>query len=172
MSAATPNSHHSQLERAGIFAPHHGLQYRKAEGDKVWEVSNGQVDTHTGYHSLPAAPKPLGAARKRGQTQRQFYKNLAEGRFTTTKCKDCGKLLYPPVAICSECLSENLVWVGIPKVGEVYAFTEILAGAPLQFQDKVPFVVAIVRFGNYPENGIQLSGTVFDASYDEMEVGA
>ena len=102
----------------------------------------------------------------------QFYKNLAEGRFTTTKCKDCGKLLYPPVAICSECLSENLVWVDIPKVGEVYAFTEILAGVPLQFQDKVPFVVAIVRFGNYPENGIQLSGIVFDASYDEMEVGA
>lgn len=33
-----------------------------------------------------------------------FYDNLKAGRFTTTKCKKCGHVMYPPRVVCPECL--------------------------------------------------------------------
>ena len=37
----------------------------------------------------------------------QFYNNLREGRFTTTKCKKCGHIAFPPGVICPGCWSES-----------------------------------------------------------------
>ena len=37
-----------------------------------------------------------------------FYENLKQGRFTTTKCKDCGHVAFPPRGvICPACYSET-----------------------------------------------------------------
>ena len=38
-----------------------------------------------------------------------FYENLKQGRFTTTKCKDCGNVSYPPRVICPSVLGEPRV---------------------------------------------------------------
>ena len=62
-----------------------------------------------------------------------FYDNLKEGRFTTTKCKDCGVRSFPPRVLCPECYSENMEWVDLPKEGTVLAVAEQLAGVPLGF---------------------------------------
>jgi uncharacterized OB-fold protein len=96
----------------------------------------------------------------------QFFKNLKEGHLTTTKCKKCGKLLWPPRIMCSECLSENLEWVDLGSEGELYAFTEIRLGAPLGFVEDVPFCVGIVRIG-----GLLISARIDDASYEELKIG-
>ncbi|MBO8182636.1 MAG: Zn-ribbon domain-containing OB-fold protein [Archaeoglobus sp.] len=100
-----------------------------------------------------------------------FYRNLAEGDLTTTKCKDCGKLNFPPVIVCPNCLSDNLEWVRIPEVGELYAFSVMALGVPAIIDGYAPFVVAIARFGNYPDEGIQISGIIFDSKYEELKIG-
>jgi len=96
----------------------------------------------------------------------QFFKNLKEGRLTTTKCKECGKLLWPPRIVCPECLSESLEWVDLGVEGELYAFTEIRLGAPLGFVEDVPFCVGIVRIG-----GLLISARIDDAKYEDLEIG-
>lgn len=96
----------------------------------------------------------------------QFFKNLKEGRLTTTKCNECGKLLWPPRIVCSGCLSENLKWVDLGIEGELYAFTEVRAGAPLGFEDDVPFCVGMVRI-----SGLLLSTLVDDAAYEDLKIG-
>jgi hypothetical protein len=101
----------------------------------------------------------------------EFYRNLAEGDLTTTKCRDCGKIGFPPAIICTNCLSDNLEWVRIPEVGELYAFSEMRLGAPMILDQIAPFIVAIARFGDYPENGVQMSGMIFDSGYDELKIG-
>ena len=96
----------------------------------------------------------------------QFFKSLKEGHLTTTKCRECGKLLWPPRIMCSECLSDNLEWVDLGVEGELYAFTEIRLGAPLGFVEDVPFCVGIVKIG-----GLLISARIDDSKYEDLKIG-
>jgi len=96
----------------------------------------------------------------------KFFSNLKEGRLTTTKCKNCGKLLWPPRIMCSDCLSNELEWVDLGNEGELYAFTEMRVGAPLGFVEDVPFCIGIVKVG-----GLLISARIDNAKYDELKIG-
>jgi hypothetical protein len=96
----------------------------------------------------------------------QFFKNLKEGRLTTTKCKKCNKVLWPPRIVCPNCLSEGLEWIDLGTEGELYAFTEMRLGAPLGFCQDVPFCIGIVKIG-----GLLISGRIDNATYDSLKIG-
>jgi uncharacterized OB-fold protein len=74
----------------------------------------------------------------------QFYDNLRAGRFTTTKCKKCGHIGFPPGVICTQCWGDQLEWVDLPTKAKVVAVTETLAGAPAGFD--VPLIIAWLGF--------------------------
>jgi len=95
-----------------------------------------------------------------------FFKNLKEGRLTTTKCKRCEKLLWPPRIVCPECLSDELEWVDLGSEGELYAFTEMRLGAPLGFVEDVPFCIGIVKI-----SGLSISARIDDARYEDLKIG-
>ncbi len=63
----------------------------------------------------------------------EFYDNLKAGRFTTTKCKKCGKVSFPPRVVCPECYSDELEYIDLPKEGKVITFSEQARGVPLGF---------------------------------------
>jgi len=96
----------------------------------------------------------------------KFFQNLKEQKLTTTKCKNCGKLLWPPRIVCPECFSENLEWVDLGVEGELYAFTEMRLGAPLGFVEDVPFCIGIVKIG-----GLLISARIDDAKYEDLKIG-
>ena len=75
----------------------------------------------------------------------KFYENLKEGRFTTTRCKACGHVAYPPRVICPECYSEDLEWIDLPTRGKVLTFTEEVRGVPLGFEP--PLIHAWIDLG-------------------------
>jgi uncharacterized OB-fold protein len=77
-----------------------------------------------------------------------FYENLKQGRLTTTKCKDCGFVAYPPRVICPECYSENLEYIDLPKKGKIIVFSEEVKGVPLGFAS--PLIHAIIDLGVEP----------------------
>jgi uncharacterized protein len=77
-----------------------------------------------------------------------FYENLKQGRLTTTKCKDCGNVSYPPRVICPECYSENLEFIDLPTKGKVIIFSEEVKGVPLGFQS--PLIHAVIDLGVDP----------------------
>ena len=77
-----------------------------------------------------------------------FYENLKQGRFTTTKCKGCGFVAYPPRVICPECYSENLEYVDLPTRGKVTVFSEEVKGVPIGFQS--PLIHAVIDLGADP----------------------
>ena len=74
----------------------------------------------------------------------KFYNNLKEGRFTTTKCKGCGKVSYPPRVICPECYSEKLEWIDLPTKGKVLTIAEKWRGIPIGFTP--PLIDAWIQF--------------------------
>jgi len=96
----------------------------------------------------------------------QFFKNLKNGHLTTTKCKECSKLLWPPRIVCPNCMSDTLEWVDLGVEGELYAFTVMRAGAPLGFEKDVPFCIGMVKI-----NDLLLSARIDDAKYEDLTIG-
>jgi uncharacterized OB-fold protein len=74
-----------------------------------------------------------------------FYDNLRAGKFTTTKCKKCGHIAFPPQVICPKCWADELEWVELPQRAKVVCFTETLRGAPAGFDE--PLIIAWLTFG-------------------------
>jgi len=75
----------------------------------------------------------------------QFYDNLKEGRFTTTKCKKCGHVAYPPRVICPQCYSDELEYIDLPKTGKLIVHVEQSRGVPLGFE--APLIHAWIDLG-------------------------
>ncbi|SFS36897.1 Zn-ribbon domain-containing OB-fold protein [Halostagnicola kamekurae] len=96
----------------------------------------------------------------------EFYDNLDDGRLTTTRCRDCGEIHFPPRIVCPECTGDDLEYVDLPHEGELFAFSESRGGTPLGYHDTSPFVVAIVDLGE-----IKLSARIDGARYDDLEIG-
>lgn len=74
-----------------------------------------------------------------------FYENLKQGRLTTTKCKNCGHIAFPPRVICPECYSEDLEYTDLPTRVKVIAFSEETKGVPLGFE--APLIHAFIDMG-------------------------
>ena len=96
----------------------------------------------------------------------QFFQNLKQSRLTTTKCKKCARLLWPPRIVCPNCFSNEFEWIDLGSEGELYAFTEVRIGAPLGFVQDAPFCVGIVKIG-----GLLISTRIDNAKYDELRIG-
>ncbi len=96
-----------------------------------------------------------------------FYENLKQGRFTTTKCKDCGHVSYPPRVLCPECYSENLEYIDLPKKGKVITFSEEVKGVPLGFDS--PLIHAVLDLGVDPVR--HLISKVINCPVGKLKVG-
>lgn len=113
-----------------------------------------------------------------------FFEHLKEGRFTTTKCAECGAEPFPPRILCPECWSTNMEWIDWPTTGTVVELTEEVVGVPLGF-GKPPLIHALVdlqgkrtlfvRILNCKEGelkaGDEVRLTVFDVDPVPQEVG-
>ena len=113
-----------------------------------------------------------------------FFEHLKEGRFTTTKCAECGAEPFPPRILCPECWSNNMEWIDWPTTGTVVELTEEVVGVPLGF-GKPPLIHALVdlqgkrtlfvRILNCKEGelkaGDKVRLTVFDIDPVPQEVG-
>lgn len=75
----------------------------------------------------------------------EFYENLREGKFTTTKCKQCGRVAYPPRVICPECYSDELEWIELPKKGRATVVVEKWGGVPICYEP--PLIDAWIDLG-------------------------
>jgi len=74
----------------------------------------------------------------------KFWEGLKEGKIYATKCPKCGKLHFPPVADCSNCLSSEMEWVELSDEAEVETFTHVVIRPP-SFQQNKPYTIAIGR---------------------------
>jgi len=98
----------------------------------------------------------------------RFYDRLREGRLSTTRCPNDGELHWPPRTACPKCHSEELEWVDLPEVGQIYAFSAVLGGAPLGMEADVPFAVGLVDLDGAP---LRLFGRIEGRPWKELHVG-
>jgi len=99
----------------------------------------------------------------------RFYDRLREGRLSTTRCRRDGSLHWPPRTACPTCRTEELEWVDLPEGGHIYAFSAVLAGAPLGMESEVPFTVGLVDLDGTP---LRLFGRIEGRPWNELRIGA
>jgi uncharacterized OB-fold protein len=94
-----------------------------------------------------------------------FYDHLKEGRFTTTRCTECGHRAFPPRVICPECLSERLEWIDLPREGTVLVVTEEEVGVPLGFE--TPLIHALVDL----DGQLRIFARIVNAAVGQLKEG-
>ena len=97
----------------------------------------------------------------------RFYEELKKGVLTTTKCKKCDKLLWPPRYICPHCLSDSLEWVKLTGRGKIYAFTEIRHGLSAWMQRYAPKLAAIVEL----QEGFKIISWIENSKFEDLKIG-
>ena len=74
-----------------------------------------------------------------------FWDALKEGRFVTTKCKNCGTVSFPPQADCPNCMGGEFEWFELGKEATLVTFTYVQI-TPASFVDNDPYLIAIGEF--------------------------
>jgi uncharacterized protein len=98
----------------------------------------------------------------------RFYDRLREGRLSTTRCPHDGKIHWPPRVTCPECHQEDLEWIDLPESGTIFAFSAVLAGAPLTLESDVPYAVGLVDLDGVD---LRLFGRIDGKSWTELAIG-
>lgn len=62
-------------------------------------------------------------------------------RLIGTKCSECGTSLFPPVAVCPECMSENVERLALSATGSLYSWSVVHA-APKGW--RLPYIAGYV----------------------------
>ena len=96
----------------------------------------------------------------------KFWEGLKEGKIYTTKCVKCGKLHFPPVADCSNCMSSKVKWVELNGEGEIETFTHVVV-RPTSFQHYKPYTVVIARL----KEGVRVLAWLTGVKLSEIKTG-
>jgi len=96
----------------------------------------------------------------------QFWEGLKQGKILATKCKKCGKLYFPPVADCSNCLTSDMEWVELSNEATIETFTHVVV-RPTTFQHEKPYTVAIGRL----KKGVRVLAWHTGFKLSEVKVG-
>ena len=96
-----------------------------------------------------------------------YWDAAKERRFVVQVCRTCDKAIMYPKRVCPHCLGDDLSWRSSPGRGEIYAVTTQLAGPPSGFEDRLPFVLAIIRL----DEGVQLMSNIVGDRATEAKIG-
>ncbi len=96
----------------------------------------------------------------------KFWEGLKNGKVYATKCKDCGKIYFPPSADCPACLSPTLDWVELSYEAEIETFTHVVI-RPTTFQQHKPYTVAIGKL----REGVKVFAWMTGFKLSEVKVG-
>jgi len=96
----------------------------------------------------------------------QFWSSLKEGKFVTTKCRECGEVSFPPQTDCPRCMSQSFEWVDLGTDAELVTFTHVQV-TPTSFVDRDPYLVGICKLGP----GVKVLAWIEGASLEQLAPG-
>ncbi len=87
-------------------------------------------------------------------------------RFEGAKCKECGKIYFPPRLICPECKSKEFEKIQLKKEGKVLTYT-IIRIPPSQFVDQAPYAMGVVELAD----GVKVLTQITDCDLEKIDIG-
>jgi uncharacterized OB-fold protein len=101
----------------------------------------------------------IGSARYWRETPQRY-------RYEAERCAGCGRVFFPPRAVCSRCRGRTFERTTLPHEGTLDTFT-VIRVAPSGFTDQAPYAVGIVSL----EGGVKVTAQVVDCNPDELAIG-
>jgi uncharacterized OB-fold protein len=97
-----------------------------------------------------------------------FWSAAREGRLVLQRCGKCGHFHFPPVEICSGCLSsESLSWVDASGRGEVFSYVVMHQIYHPAFVADAPYTIVDVKLAEGP----RMIARVIDCAPAEVRIG-
>ncbi|MEM0449203.1 MAG: Zn-ribbon domain-containing OB-fold protein [Methanomassiliicoccales archaeon] len=100
---------------------------------------------------------------------RFWRENPSRYNLKAVRCGNCGKVFFPPRAICGVCHRKSIGKMecfNLKGEGEVFSFA-VVHDAPRQFEIHKPYVVAMVRM----DEGVMLTSQIIDVEPKEVHIG-
>lgn len=80
-----------------------------------------------------------------------FWAAINQRKLTIQRCQQCKYYHHPPVGICTECLSVDLVFEAVSGDGSIYTYTITHDPRQPAFEAIMPYTVAMVELDEQPE---------------------
>ncbi|MDG6222971.1 MAG: Zn-ribbon domain-containing OB-fold protein [Candidatus Bathyarchaeota archaeon] len=96
----------------------------------------------------------------------KFWDELKQGKVYATKCKKCGKLVFPPVADCGPCGSSEIEWTELIGNGKIVTFTEVVV-KPASFSEEPSYIVAIAKLSE----GVKVLAWLSGIKKEKLHIG-
>ena len=116
------------------------------------EGSGDGVIAPTGSGESPKwlAPRPT-------PEDREFWEGAHRGELRIQHCTTCGKHQHYARLLCSHCGEQTLEWITASGNATIYSFTVVRQNGVPPFNERVPFVVAVV---DLDEDGARMIGAM------------
>jgi uncharacterized OB-fold protein len=98
--------------------------------------------------------------------QYTYWEHLQSGQLWLQFCPRCDKFVFYPRELCPYCLQSHLEWRALSGQGKVYSYTIIYVSALPEFQDKVPYIYALVELAE----GVRIPTNLIDCPLDQVRV--
>ena len=96
-----------------------------------------------------------------------FWDAARDGRLLIKRCAACGRAHHYPRPFCPYCWSRNVIWEQAAGTGTVYTFSVVYRNDLPPFNERVPYVAAVVEL----DEGPRMMTNVVDCDVDDVTVG-
>ena len=102
-------------------------------------------------------------------TARFWRENPSRYNLKAVRCGNCGKVFFPPRAVCSVCHRKSIgkmECLNLKGEGEVFSFT-VVHEAPSQFEILKPYMVVMVKM----DEGVMLTSQLINSDPKDVKIG-
>jgi uncharacterized OB-fold protein len=86
-----------------------------------------------------------------------YHLGISEGELRGPFCQSCGAFQWPPRPVCTQCLTDRLIWRRLPELGSLYSWIEVSRTDLKPWRPRIPYVVALI---DVVEAGIRIFGAL------------
>jgi hypothetical protein len=96
-----------------------------------------------------------------------LWDGTARKELLLQRCSACGAFRHPPSPICRSCLSDQHEWVAASGRGTVYTYAVVRQALGRGWEEKVPYVVAVIEL----DEGPRFLTNVVNVDPDAVQIG-
>jgi uncharacterized protein len=99
---------------------------------------------------------------------KEFFAGTVRGELRIQRCTACGRHQHYPRLYCMHCGADAIEWVTSAGNGTVHSFTVVRQNGVPPFDERVPFVVALVELD---EPGARVLAAMPKVAPDDARIG-
>ena len=116
---------------------------------------------------MASSGKPQQALPRLDEESRGWFEGLARHELWFQRCGSCATIRFYPRAVCTVCLSSEVMWERASGRGTVYTFTVTYQNQAPGFRDELPYVMAYVEL----DEGVRMLTNIVGCAPDAVRIG-